>query len=140
MRIASSFSYRAKSWNRRHRVLVKVEVNAKGTNVRCVVTNRPGRASDLFVVYALRGDIENRIDEFENELHADRLSCSRYRTNALRLQLHTLAYNLMHLFRHWLLNTPLEKAQAATIRSALFKVAARVQRTVRRIWFQLASS
>ncbi len=139
VRIDTSFWFRARRWRRRHRILVKVEVNAQGTNVRCVVTNRAGRAADLFAIYARRGDVENRIDELKNELHADRLSCSRYRANALRLQLHTLAYNLMHFLRHWLVDTPLERAQAATIRFKLFKVGARVIRTVRRIWFHLAS-
>lgn len=139
VRIYSSFLFRAKRWSRRHRILVKVEVNAKGTNVRCVVTNRPGRAAMLFFTYGLRGEVENWIDELKNEIHADRLSCSRYRANALRLQLHVLAYNLMHLLRHWLARTPLARAQTATIRMRLFKVGAQVKTSVRRIWFQLAS-
>jgi hypothetical protein len=139
VKIYSSFFFRAKRWSQRHRILVKVEVNAKGTNVRCVVTNRPGRAEMLFFTYGLRGEVENWIDELKNELHADRLSCSRYRANALRLQLHVLAYNLMHLLRHWLSRTPLARAQTATIRMRLFKVGAQVKTSVRRIWFQLAS-
>ncbi|MCZ6858550.1 MAG: IS1380 family transposase [Gemmatimonadetes bacterium] len=139
VRICSSFYYRAKTWPHRRRILVKVEVNAQGTNVRCVVTNRKGRAEDLFNIYNGRGEVENRIDELKSDLKVDRLSCSRYRANAFRLQLHTLAYNLMHLLRHWLEGTPLEKAETSTIRFKLFKVGARVQKTVRRLWFHLAS-
>ena len=139
VRLFSSFYYRAKKWTHRRRILVKVEVNAQGTNVRCVVTNRKGRAQDLFKIYNGRGEVENRIDELKTDLKADRLSCSRYRANAARLQLHTLAYNLMHLLRQWLGGTPLEKAETSTIRLKLFKVGARVQKTVRRLWFHLAS-
>lgn len=139
VRLFSSFFYRGKKWPRRRRILVKVEVGKQGTNVRCVITNRKGRAEELFEKYNGRGEVENRIDELKNDLKADRLSCSRYRANAFRLQLHTLAYNLLHLLRHWLRGTPLEKAETSTIRIKLFKVGARIQRTVRRIWFHLAS-
>ncbi len=139
VRIYSSFFYRARSWPNRRRILVKVEVNAEGTNTRCLITNRKGRASELFALYNRRGEIENRIDELKNDLKADRLSCPRYRANAFRLQLHNLAYNLMHLFRHWMHGTALQRAETSTIRLRLFKVGARIIRTVRRIWFHLAS-
>ena len=73
-------------------------------------------------------------------MHADRLSCHRYRANAVRLQLHTVAYLLLAYFRHWLLaRTELALATVGTIRLRLFKVAARVVRSVRRIWFHVAS-
>ena len=107
--------------------------------MRCVVTNRKGQTQDLFKIYNGRGEVENRIDELKTDLKADRLSCSRYRANATRLQFHTLAYNLMHLLRQWLRGTPLENAETSTIRLKLFKVGARVQKTVRRLWFHLAS-
>jgi hypothetical protein len=139
VRLCSSFWYRAKRWPRRRRILVKVEVSSSGINVRCVITNRQGKAGDLFQLYNGRGEAENRIDEWKNDLKADRLSCSRYRANAFRLQLHTLAYNLMHLLRQWLAGTPLARAETATIRLKLFKVGAQIQRTVRKIWFHLAS-
>ena len=139
VRLFSSFFYRGKKWPHQRRILVKAEVSDQGINVRCVITNRKGRAEELFKRYNGRGEVENRIDELKNDLKADRLSCSRYRANAFRLQLHTLAYNLMHLLRHWLQGTPLEKAETSTIRLKLFKVGARIQRTVRRIWFHLAS-
>jgi hypothetical protein len=139
VRLFSSFFYRAKSWPHRRRILVKVEVSSQGTNIRCVITNRRGRAKELFAIYNRRGQAENRIDELKNDLYADRLSCNRYRANAFRFQLHTLAYNLMHLLRHWLSGTPLEGAETSTIRLKLFKVGARVITSVRRIWFHLAS-
>jgi Transposase DDE domain group 1 len=140
VRLFSSFLYRARRWSHRRRILVKVEVNSLGTNVRCVITNRVGRAGELFTLYQGRGETENRIDELKNELKADRLSCSRYRANAFRLQLHCLAYNLVNFIRHALRGTELAQAQASTLRLKLFKVAARIQVSTRRIWFHLSSS
>jgi Transposase DDE domain group 1 len=140
VRMFSSFFYRARRWPRRRRILVKVEVNSLGTNVRCVITNRRGRAEELFGLYQGRGETENRIDELKNDLKADRLSCSRYRANAFRLQLHCLAYNLMNFLRHSLRGTELARAEASTLRLKLFKVAARIQASTRRIWFHLSSS
>jgi hypothetical protein len=121
-------------------VLVKVEVSDQGTNLRFVVTNRAGRAGQIFAWYNQRGNCERWIDELKNALSADRLSCHRYRANALRLQLHALAYSLLHLFRQQLARTELATASVDTLRLKLFKVAARVQRTVRRLWFHLSSS
>jgi hypothetical protein len=105
-----------------------------------VITNRRGRAAELFALYQGRGAIESRIDELKNDLKADRLSCSRYRANAFRLQLHTLAYNLLNCLRHALSGTELAHAEASTLRLKLFRVAARVRCTARRIWFCLSSS
>jgi hypothetical protein len=137
----TSFRHRACRWPRQRRILVDLAVTGSGTVVRYYVTNRRGRAADLIAWYAARGEAENRIKEWKNDLHADRLSCHRYRANAMRLQLHTLAFLLLAYFRHWLLAlTPLARASVATIRTQLLKVGARVVRSVRRIWVHLASS
>lgn len=136
----TSFRHRACRWPRQRRILVHLEVTGRGTVVRYYVTNRTGRAHALIAWYGARGDAENRIKEWKNDLHADRLSCHRYRANAARLQLHTLAFLLLAYFRRWLLAlTPLARASVATIRTQLLKVGARVVRTVRRIWVHLAS-
>jgi DDE family transposase len=139
--ICTSFQYRATRWPRQRRILVHIQVNALGTSVRFMVTNRRGRARDLVAWYAGRGTAENRIKELKLDLHADRLSCHRYRANAVRLQFHTLALGLLAYFRRWLLApTDLATATVGSIRLRLFKIGARVVRSVRRIWFHLASS
>ena len=139
--IRTSFRHRATRWPRQRRILVKLDVTATGTSVRYLVTNRTGRAADLIHWYEGRGTAENRIKELKLDLHADRLSCHRYRANAARLQLHTLALLLLAYYRHWILaTTDLATASFTTIRLRLFKVAARVVRSVRRLCFHLASS
>lgn len=138
--VCTSFRHRAQRWPRQRRILVHIQVNAIGTSVRFLVTNRRGRAGDLVAWYAGRGTAENRIKELKRDLHADRLSCHRYRANAVRLQLHTLALGLLAYLRHRLLpRTDLATATAGQIRVRLLKVGARVVRTVRRIWVHLAT-
>jgi hypothetical protein len=136
-----SFAHRAKSWNKRRRIIVKIEVGPLGANLRFVITNRPGRAEDIHNGYDDRGECENRIKEFKRDLSADRLSCHSYRANAFRLQLHALAYQLLVLFRlHALRLTDLAHARLETVRLKLFKVGARFVQTARHLWFHLSSS
>lgn len=138
--IRTSFRHRARSWPRQRRILVKIDVTAAGLNVRFMVTNRRGRAADLVAWYDDRGASENWIKELKLDIHADRLSCHRFRANAFRLQLHSIALLLLgHFRRSVLAGTPLAHATIGTIRLHLLKVAGRVCRSVRRLWFHLAS-
>ena len=90
--------------------------------------------------YDDRGTSENWIKELKLDIHADRLSCHRFRANAFRLQLHSLALLLLAYFRRAVLaGTRLASATIGTIRLHLLKVAGRVVRSVRRLWFHLAS-
>jgi Transposase DDE domain group 1 len=140
VRFYTSFSYQTRSWSRSRRIVAKVEYTVLGKNLRFVVTNRLGRAKEIFDWYEQRGKAENFIKDLKNEIAADRLSCSAYRANAFRLQLHTLAYNLLVLFRRVVLRgTALASATIGTIRLRLLKVGARVVRSVRRLWFHLAT-
>jgi hypothetical protein len=141
IRLFYSFRHRARSWNKRRRIVVKIEVGPLGSNVRFVITNRPGRAEEIYNGYDERGECENRIKEFKRDLSSDRLSCHSYRANAFRLKLHALAYQLLVLFRlHALRTTDLACARLETLRLKLFKVGARFQRTARHLWFHLSSS
>ncbi len=139
-RAYSGFWYRAKSWSRSRRVVVKAECNAEGTNLRFVVTNRKGSAQEVYEFYADRGESENWIKELKRGFHGDRLSCHAFSANCFRLLLHALAYTLVHQWRrHTLQATELKNAQIDTLRIKLIKVGARVIHSARRIWFHLAS-
>jgi hypothetical protein len=141
LRCFTSFRYQAGSWPRPRRVVAKVEVTAgEGLNVRFVVTNRHGSATEIFAWYNARGQAENYIKDLKLGVAADRLSCHAYRANAWRLQLHALAYNLLALFRQRVLaGTALATTTFTTLRVRLFKVGARVLRSARRLWFHLAT-
>src|SRR5439155_4353315 len=95
----TSFRHRARSWPRQRRICYKAEHTSAGTNLRFVITNCAGCASQVFAFYNDRGECENRIEEFKNGFRADRLSCHRFLANAFRLLLHGAAYNLVNFFR-----------------------------------------
>jgi hypothetical protein len=141
-RIFGSFAYAAKSWDRSRRVIVKAEHTAQGKNPRFVVTNVPGDPQELYEeVYCQRGEAENRIKEQQLDLFADRTSCHQFVANQFRLLLSSAAYVLVQALRRIALaGTELAQAQVGTIRLRLFKVAARVVVTVRRVVFHLSSS
>jgi hypothetical protein len=141
-RIFGSFAYSAKTWDRARKVIVKAEHTGKGANPRFVVTNVPCDAQELYEdVYCQRGDMENRIKEQQLDLFADRTSCHRLLANQFRLLLSSAAYVLVQALRRVaLVGTELATAQVGTLRLKLFKVAARVVLSARRVVFHLASS
>jgi hypothetical protein len=135
--------YAAGTWDRPRRVIVKAEYLLQGANTRFVVTNiRERRPAQIYDgLYTARGDMENRIKEQQLGLFADRTSCHKFLANQFRLLLASAAYVLIeHVRRTVLKGTELAKAQASTIRLKLFKIAARVRTSVRRIVFHFSSS
>jgi hypothetical protein len=141
-RIFGTFPYAAGSWDRPRRVIVKAEHTAQGANPRYMVANVPGDPQELYEdVYCQRGEAENRIKEQQLDLFADRTSCHRFLANQFRLLLSSAAYVLVQALRRTALaGTELARAQVGTIRLRLFKVAARVVVSARRVVFHLASS
>jgi len=90
--------------------------------------------------YCMRGEMENRIKEQQLCMFADRTSCSRFPANQYRLMLSTFAYVLVDgLRRLGLSATKDSRLRVDTIRLRLFKIAARVRVTHRRVVFHLCS-
>ena len=83
------FLYRAHSWDRSRRVIVKVEVDQRGINRRFVVTNRDDLCSQsLYDHYTNRGQTENFIKAFKKSLSvADPFVC-RCLTSSSMLRFH----------------------------------------------------
>lgn len=140
-RLFTDLHYKAGTWQRRRRVILKAEHMSQGSNPRYVVTNLTGEAQTLYEqVYCARGEMENRIKEQQLDLFADRTSCSLWWPNQFRLLLSTLAYTLIEAIRRIALNhTELAQATCATIRLKLFKIGAVVIRNTRRIRLLLSS-
>lgn len=139
-RVFTAFDYRTqKSWSRSRRVIAKAEHLAKGENPRFVVTSIPPEAFDARTLYeqeyCARGEMENRIKEQQLYLFADRVSAESMRANQIRLYESAAAYLLVHALRRLgLKDTPLEQAQAPTIRQKLLKIGTQVRVTTRRVW------
>jgi hypothetical protein len=136
-RVYTSVRYRARSWNRSRRVVVKSEVTVlpdrdPRDNPRFVVTNMAGRAQDLYRFYGGRGDSENRIKEMK-DLDLGRTSCESFLANQLRVLITATAYVLYQELRLRAKRTDLGRAQVRTLRERLVKIAARVVVSIRRI-------
>jgi len=137
----TEFTYQANSWEIPRRVIAKVEVHEPGLNRRFVVTNRTDlKAEVLYDHYIQRGQTENYIKAFKNDLAADRLSCHRFLANQFRLLLHALAYQLLLALRRYLKGTAWYKLEIETLRRRVFKLGARIRETTRRIWIHCSSA
>lgn len=138
-----SIRYKAGSWSRYRRVVVKVEVTAKGTNTRFVVTDmEEAPAKRLYqAIYCARAQAENYLKDHKRYLRSDKASCHRFQANQFRLLLHSAAYVLFDTFRRELLGgTDYARATIETLRMKLLKVGARVRELKTRIKIELPSS
>lgn len=125
-----SFEYKAGTWEHSQRVVVKVEANSMGTNVRFIVSSlRNIRSKALYQQgYCARGAAELRIKDHKTYLLSDRMSCNSFLANQFRLFLHSAAYVLIHTLQHEVLKgTEFCKATMRTIQLKLIKVAACVK-------------
>lgn len=125
-----SFEYKAGSWERSQRVVLKVEVNSMGTNIRYIASSiRCIRTKALYEnAYCARGAAELRIKDHKSYLLSDRMSCSSFLANQFRLFMHSAAYVLIHtLQKEVLRTTEYCTSTMKTIQLKLIKVAARVK-------------
>jgi hypothetical protein len=151
----TEFEYATRdSWSRARRVIGKAEVLAEGDNPRFIVTNLPADgwgepaqaarfapAALYEKLYCARGDMENRIKEQQLDLFADRTSTHWLASNQLRLWFSAFAHLMLSpLQAEVLAGTELAGASIGQIRLRLFKIAARVRVSVRRIHIELCSA
>ena len=71
---------------------------------------------------------------------ADRVSCMRFAANAVRLQLHALAYNLANFLRTLATPEAIERWSLTSLRECLIKTGARLVRHGRYAIFQMAEA
>ena len=139
-RYHASFSYRAGSWNKARRVVAKVEWHPGELYPRVgfIVTNMARPAERVVAFYNQRGTAEQHIKEGKNAVIWTRLSCRRFAANAVRLQLHALAYNLGNFLRTLALPDEVKQWSMTTLRERLVKIGARIVRHARSVTFQMA--
>ncbi len=76
--------------------------------------------------------------QIKNVFKWTQLSCRKFRDNAIRLQLHALAYNLANFMRTLALPKEVEHWSLTTLREKSVKIGAKVVRIGRYVTFQLA--
>ena len=139
-RYYASFSYQAGSWNKKRRVVAKVEWHPGELYPRVgfIVTNLTRSAERVVAFYNHRGTAEQYIKEGKNAIKWTRLSCRKFRNNEVRLQLHALAYNLGNFMRTLALPKEVEHWSLTTLREKLVKIGAKVVAHGRYVTFPMA--
>ena len=139
-RYYASFRYQAGSWNKPRRVVAKVEWHPGELYPRVgfIVTNMTRPAERVVAFYNQRGTAEQWIKEGKNAVTWTRLSCQSFKANAVRLQLHALAYNLANFLRTLALPEEIKQWSLTTLRERLVKIGAKIVRHGRSVIFQMA--
>jgi hypothetical protein len=135
--------YEAGSWPHARRVVAKIEITPQGSQRRFVVTNLTERPEVVYRgIYVQRGAVpEQPIGEMKNGLRCERLSSHGFCANAFRLLVHALAYAIVVLFREAVASVPeVAKASVATLRQRLWKAAAVLVTSGRRIWLHVSET
>jgi hypothetical protein len=101
VRTYASFSNQAGSWDRKRRVVAKVEWHPGELypGAGFIVANLSRQAVKVVAFYNQRGTCEQWIKEGKGAIKWTHLSCRTFAANAVRLQLHALAYNLGSFLR-----------------------------------------
>jgi Transposase DDE domain group 1 len=95
-------------------------------------------AKNVARFYNRRGTAEQCIKEGKGAINWTRLSCRTFAANAVRLQLHALAYNLGNFLRTLATPEPMKDWSLTSLRKKLIKIGAKVIRHGRYVAFQMA--
>lgn len=105
-----------------------------------IVTNLARPAERVVAFYNQRGTAEQHIKEGKHAIRWTRLSCRKFAHNAVRLQLHALAYNLGNFLRTVALPDAVEHWSLTTLRDRLIKVGGKIVRHGHYATFQMAEA
>lgn len=136
------FLYQAKSWDQARRVVVKMERPAGELHFQFtfIATNMELQPRNVIRFYCQRGHMENFIKESKNGFACHKMSSTDFETNAVKLQLAMLAYNVNNWFRRLCLPEEMKPNRMETIRLKLVKVAGKLVRSGRYWTWKLCSS
>jgi hypothetical protein len=139
-RFYANFHYQAASWKIPRRVIAKVEWHPGELIPRIgfVVTNLSRLAERVVAFYNQRGTAEQWIKEGKNAINWTRLSCRSFAANAVRLQLHALAYNLGNFLRTLATPEPIKDWSLTSLKEKLIKIGAKLVSHGRYVTFQMA--
>ena len=139
-RYFASFSYQAQSWKKSRRVVAKAEWHPGELYPRVgfIVTNLARPAERVVAFYNQRGTAEQWIKEGKGAIKWTRLSCRSFAANAVRLQLHVLAYNFGNFMRSLAMPKAAQPWSLTTLKEKLIKIGANVVSHGRYVTFQMA--
>ena len=135
----ANFTYQAGSWTKPRRIVAKVEWHPSELYPRVgfIITNMARPPENVVAFYNKRGTCEQRIKEGKGAIRWTRLSCHSFAANAVRLQLHALAYNLGNFLRTLATPEPIKDWSLTSLKEKLIKIGAKVVRHGRYVAFLL---
>src|SRR5262245_2427147 len=95
-------------------------------------------AERVVAFYNKRGTCAQWSKDAKRAIKWTRLSCRTFAANAVRLQLHALAYNLGNFLRTLATREPIKDWSLTTLKDKLIKIGAKVVRHGRYVVFQMA--
>jgi hypothetical protein len=136
----ANFTYQAGSWTKPRRIVAKVEWHPSELYPRVgfIITNMARPPENVVAFYNKRGTCEHWIKEGKGAIRWTRLSCHSFAANAVRLQLHALAYNLGNFLRTLATPEPIKDWSLTSLKEKLIKIGAKVVRHGRYVAFQMA--
>lgn len=126
-------------WDCDRRLIVRVDFDDRGLDVRCVVTNKPhGLPESVYEdEYCKRSRVEMFIKENKSHCRVP-LSCQEFTANRFRFIMQGIAYQLLHLMRLELPPSH-QNISIASVRRALLQVPVLIVPTARRLHWRLSS-
>ncbi|MDA3129857.1 transposase, partial [Aliibacillus thermotolerans] len=136
--------YQAKSWSKSRKVIVQ-SVRPAGElffTHSFFVTNLVDAFSpkDIVRAYQKRGTMENYIKEAKNGFYMDKMNSHSFQVNEAKMMLSLLAYNLTNWLRTLCFPEKQTSMQIETIRTRIIKVASKLVKSGRSLYFKLSSS
>lgn len=136
--------YQAKSWSKSRKVIVQ-SVRPAGElffTHSFFVTNLENAFTPEAIVcsYQKRGTMENYIKEAKNGFYLDKMNSPSFQVNEAKMMLSLLAYNLTNWLRTLCFPEGKTSMQIETIRTRIIKVASKLVKSGRSLYFKLSSS
>jgi hypothetical protein len=135
--------YQAKSWKKPRKVIIQ-SVRPAGelffTHSFLVTNLESFSPQDIVRAYQKRGTMENFIKEAKNGFGLDQMNSHSFQVNEAKMMLSLLAYNLTNWLRTLCFPDSQKKMQIETIRTRIIKVASKLVKSGRSLYFKLASS
>src|SRR5262249_32664055 len=121
--VPCQFQLSGRNLDHPRRVIAKVEWHPGELYPRVgfIVTNMSRPAKRVVAFYNKRGTCEQWIKEGKGAIKWTRLSCRTFAANAVRLQLHALAYNLGNFLRTLATPEPIKDWSLTSLKEKLIK-------------------
>ena len=136
--------YQAKKWDKPRKVIIQ-SVRPAGELLfthSFFVTNLTEAFTPETIVrtYQKRGTMENYIKESKNGFGLDNMTSHSFQVNEAKMMLSLLAYNFTNWLRTLVFPDGQKQMQIQTIRKRLVKVASKLVKSGRSLYFKLSSS